>query len=648
MVRTKQTRKAQPYDELDLFRPATEGRSLHDDANSFYREIMEIETPINPNNLPKSKDVQKAILQIPREKKITDILFNLFASEPKELWPKSTDPPGDFIGVLWHAVRKAWEGENELPPKSPEKEGDSVNTKVSSVALANKPPPPAGKEASQECTVAKKNEPYTLQFMTDKDNSIMLPMEVYFPLLQDRGQEISKKKRPKNMFIPKTANMNRASLGYVRLHELSTKLYDIMKDNADTFCRIPKNKCNVITRIARWLYDNREEKSLSVIDDPDLIQFIEDQNLKSTDDNVTYFVYDQKYVFQKMHDAWCTQGIEKEQVCLNDRLRIFGILLSQEHRDDINRITSGVQSREELDNPSLQVKETWNRIAKSFNSPQVRVSHPDKYEDITNYQIFDPNELERVAIPRDGVWIKRQYNDTMKYYREALNKWNMGTGGGPNHPPDYFCVEDRDDKHFQEYDRTRGALLCWIFMHDKKVGFILDAKNQSLPPDYSVETGGRKKTTNNKRSKTPSPDEQMKRLCKTINDSTNALLRQKNKVQKSSDSRSHSNDGQLSESGSELTCTIDQHEDNLLSKAQRIENLIESINKNRRISKKERETRIKTLDKMLSRVYNEMSTLSQKQQLVTDVSNKEHNNKCNGSPNINFQTNDLFEDNDKE
>ena len=49
---------------------------------------------------------------------------------------------------------------------------------------------------------------------------------------------------------------------------------------------------------------------------------------------------------------------------------------------------------------------------------------------------------------------------------------------------------------------------------------------------------------------------------------------------------------------------------------------------------------------MLERVYNEMSTLSQKQQLVTDVSNEEHNNKCNGSPNINFQSNDLFEDND--
>ena len=130
--------------------------------------------------------------------------------------------------------------------------------------------------------------------------------------------------------------------------------------------------------------------------------------------------------------------------------------------------------------------------------------------------MFDPNELERIVIPCDGKWIKHIYTETMKNYRVALNKWNMGTGGGPDHPADYFCVEERDEKYFQDNDKTRGSMLCWIIMHDKKVGFILDAKNQSLPPDYSVETGGKKKTTRNKRSKTPSPDEQLKRICTAI------------------------------------------------------------------------------------------------------------------------------------
>ena len=43
-----------------------------------------------------------------------------------------------------------------------------------------------------------------------------------------------------------------------------------------------------------------------------------------------------------MYDSWCPSGVERHQVTLNDRLRIFGILLHQDRRDDINRITAGV------------------------------------------------------------------------------------------------------------------------------------------------------------------------------------------------------------------------------------------------------------------------------------------------------------------
>ena len=232
----------------------------------------------------------------------------------------------------------------------------------------------------------------------------------------------------------------------------------------------------------------------------------------------------------------------------------------------------------------------------------------------------------------------------MKNYRVALNKWNMGTGGGPDHPPEYFNVDERDDKYFQDYDKTRGSMLCWIFMHDKKLGFILDAKNQSLPPEYSVETAGKEKTTRTKRPKAPSLDEQLKHICTAISDSTNSLLKCKNKFNKYTDSRFNSNDGQLSEAGSEITFTNDQREDILLAKAQQIENLIDSINKNKRITKKEKEIRTKTLDTMLSRAYTEMSLLSQKQQIISDMSIDVLTKKSSNDTSINFQSTELLED----
>ena len=384
-----------------------------------------------------------------------------------------------------------------------------------------------------------------------------------------------------------------------------------------------------------------------MIDDPEISTLISTLKLESDADNTLVFVYDQKYIWNKMYDSWCPSGVERHQVTLNDRLRIFGILLHQDHRDDINRITAGVQSREELDDPSLQVKQTWNRFAKSFNNPTFRISHPDKYHDITNYQIFDPNESERIVIPRDGVWIKRIFTETMKPYRVSLTKWNMGTGGGPDHPPDYFCVEDRDEKYFQDYDKTRGGLLCWIFMHDKKLGFLLDAKNQSLPDSLQVETGGKKNNSDKrKRQKTPSPDDQLKRICTAISESTNNLLQRKNAISKNHYARPNS-DEQNSEA-SELTCQNEQREDMLLAKAQRIEDLIESINKSNRLTGEEKKSRIITLDQMLSRAYNEMSVLSQKHRIISNMSMDEELPNGRTETKINFESTDLLEDHDKD
>ena len=39
-------READPYTRDDLYRPADEGRSLHDDASRFYRDVMGLETPV--------------------------------------------------------------------------------------------------------------------------------------------------------------------------------------------------------------------------------------------------------------------------------------------------------------------------------------------------------------------------------------------------------------------------------------------------------------------------------------------------------------------------------------------------------------------------------------------------------------------------
>ena len=81
----------QPYVEADLHRPADEGRSLHDDANKFYREVMKLKTPITQRKQPKSKELIEAILNKPRSNELNDILFDLHGTPKEDLWPGNHD-----------------------------------------------------------------------------------------------------------------------------------------------------------------------------------------------------------------------------------------------------------------------------------------------------------------------------------------------------------------------------------------------------------------------------------------------------------------------------------------------------------------------------------------------------------------------------
>ena len=192
---------------------------------------------------------------------MNDILFDLHGTPKEDLWSGNQDPPPDFIGVLWLAVHKAWK---DQPGMSKKNNADEVDRSKSQLVSKEKPHPPSTKISVDKLNDVSKGvstQPFTLQYILNKNNEFMINMDEYFTLMQDRGVEIARGRRPKNMYVPKVANMkNRVIKGYPKLHELSSWLYDVIKDNPITFSKLPKNKCNVITRIGKWLFDNREGK----------------------------------------------------------------------------------------------------------------------------------------------------------------------------------------------------------------------------------------------------------------------------------------------------------------------------------------------------------------------------------------------------
>ena len=85
---------ASPYKEDDLYRPADEGRSLHDDSRAYYQEVMKLKTPITIDNLPDLAAITKSFVDLPKNNNLHhQFLINLSATKQKDLWPNKNYIP---------------------------------------------------------------------------------------------------------------------------------------------------------------------------------------------------------------------------------------------------------------------------------------------------------------------------------------------------------------------------------------------------------------------------------------------------------------------------------------------------------------------------------------------------------------------------
>ena len=87
----------------------------------------------------------------------------------------------------------------------------------------------------------------------------------------------------------------------------------------------------------------------------------------------------------------------------NDQLRLFGLLLTQEHfGPTLQRLSDGVVDRSSLDNPELSLKQMFMKLSLAFNNEDIVLTLPDAAYDLDNVHCLDPNDNLRITIQRDG------------------------------------------------------------------------------------------------------------------------------------------------------------------------------------------------------------------------------------------------------
>ena len=77
---------ASKFIEADLYRPTDEGRSLHNEASSFYTEVMGLMTPLTLERLPEVSNVAKYLSGLPKTaNRYLQLLADLKVSKEKEV-----------------------------------------------------------------------------------------------------------------------------------------------------------------------------------------------------------------------------------------------------------------------------------------------------------------------------------------------------------------------------------------------------------------------------------------------------------------------------------------------------------------------------------------------------------------------------------
>lgn len=297
--------------------------------------------------------------------------------------------------------------------------------------------------------------------ITNTVNSKYIDNETFNALIQDNGEIVgSPDQVPNGVYYDGTRI-------YKDLYALAKKLVDNLDKGG--FVSLPKNKTVCRRGIAKALLARRK--------------WIGDAENGS-------FILSQEEIVGFICARWSpmagvgTGGVGATD---NDKIRLIGILLSEEHCLDyeiINGYHISTGNRADIDNPAMRTKAAWARVAITFNNNEWKVAHPqlwDTASDKPGFVDLDPNDASRFSLIRDGIWLSNLYKAIIKDYKVSFEKYTKGTGGGPGDPCDYHDWENRPDVTFHRYADESKLFLTWIYMRDKEIGFKLCSKYDEIP-----------------------------------------------------------------------------------------------------------------------------------------------------------------------
>jgi hypothetical protein len=289
-----------------------------------------------------------------------------------------------------------------------------------------------------------------------RNRSLYPEFAVFMTALQDPGKEDTKSKT--------------MAYTYPKILKLSGKIYDILK--AASFPYLNANKSRTCREIMKIIVMARKHVDLVDVN-PVFHPFATaDDKVFIVSNDVEYWGFDSVLTTLSRH--FSVKAIQRQDDRNpGDAVRVAAVMLHPDHQGAVTGILKGVKDRAKADQ-SVDPTHAWAMQAvRTFQDPDFQVKLPDDInpEDVDG---VDPNDRERLSIPRDGKW----FLDTWRYYlkrkyKSAIGRWDKETGGGSHEPHEFanFC--------------ERGSRwLVWVYMMDLENNFLLFSNAKGKPPCY--------------------------------------------------------------------------------------------------------------------------------------------------------------------
>ena len=333
---------------------------------------------------------------------------------------------------------------------------------------------------------------------------------VFFDKLQDLGVDMTDKQRAdyeKNKEKKERGRITYNGRLYQNLHQLAELVYNKMVEHKEVFDDLPtaSNKGKVVHRIGKQIAATRCQVTRADIHtrapgEVNLDLFNSDEYK----DKNELFVLAQRDIIQFCCHAYRKKvGVRK--MTNDDKVRAIGIAMTDPNvrsliGDMLGKTKGG--SRRQLDAQPASSRSGFKMLYDKFVDQDFTVPIPELWdEEATRKKIiakvgsaqfeihcqFDPNDESRIKMDWTEKEVQAIFRQVAVDYQKMMDKWMMGTGGGPGAPENFSIWQDREETETAGYiEQACDVYLSLVYIWDKEYDFVFVTKKDSLPSHMHI------------------------------------------------------------------------------------------------------------------------------------------------------------------